>query len=151
MSEQRIKALEMIVNRLSKRSKKTAQAIFTPYPFSSLGELNYLFAGSGIVTKLVARVDNMPKDGVEVLVETYYAEEVSSRTFTIKKALYAEPNIEVGTGDLFKVSISPVNPADDIGDYWIGILWMPNKKEVDFEKVLIDKLDEISNEVLEEE
>jgi len=155
--EDRIKKLELTVNRLSRRSRKVASAMITPYPISNavFGDnvsgpvLRYMFPCAGKITKGLVVIGKKLKDGmlVEIKLKDDIHEESKSYIMA-RKNILTNPNMNVDSGDQLTVSIKPVNPEEIINEVWVSFLWTPTVKEVDIKSFLIDELENASKEVL---
>jgi len=145
------KEMEIIVKRLMRRSRKTASAVFTPFPVSSFGPLNYMFPARGVIRKLVSDVDEMPKDGVDIVLEITTEDNVFINRISTKKRLVSDLNYDVLVGDRVKITIIPTNSEQEVGDYWISLLWIPHKSEVDVMKFMISELDKLEESYASED
>jgi len=145
------KEMEVIVKRLMRRSRKTASAVFTPFPVSSFGPLNYMFPARGVIKKIVADVDEMPKDGVDVVLEITTEDNVFINRISAKKKLVSDLNYDVLVGDRVKITIIPTNSEQEVADYWISFLWIPHKSEVDVMKFLVSELDKLEDDYASED
>ena len=155
--KEKIDKLTKIVERLGRRSRKTAKAIITPYPISNCitGEdvkgpiLHYMFSCSGTFTKGLIDIGTKLSSGA--MVRVYVGNKVKSETkeYTMNRDTFLfEPNMLISSGDKVIISISPNSVEDKITEAWVSFLWIPSMKEVDVKQFLIEELDKI--DVLEE-
>ena len=148
--EKRILKLETVVSRLTRRSKKTASAIITPYPISScvVGEdvrgdiLRYMFPSNGVIKKGLIVLDKRPGTGVVVNISISNDAGGSSKNYVVtKKTSIFEPNIDVYSTDRLSISIEPVDQEKDrITEVWIAFTWVPGVKDTEVKQYLIDDL-----------
>jgi len=154
--EERISNLETIVRRLSRRSRKHASAIVTPYPISNcvIGEnikgdvLKYMFCAKGLISKGLLVFGKKPKVGVKVKIDISNDIGGSSRTYVVtRKSTLVEPNIEVFSSDRLTISVDPVDEEDKVTEVWMSFLWIPSVEETDVKRVLISSLDKELDEL----
>ena len=147
--EQRIKKLETIVARLSRRQRKVASAIISPYPISNClvggeikGEiLRYMFACDGEISKGAVSLNVKPKSNAIVTFNLDTELGGSSRSFTVdRKNLVFEPSIKVSQFDKLTVSFYP-GPEDKVEEVWVSLLWTPTVKDAKIKNFLIDELE----------
>ena len=149
--ESRIKKLEILVQRLIRKStKKTVSAMVTPYPISNciVGEdvsgtvLKYMFASRGVIGKGRIQVDKALKSGIRItiLLENELGS-VSKSYIANRSIMLVEPDLEVFSGDRLSVSVSPVDPEDGaLTEIWIAFVWIPHVGEATVKSFLIDKV-----------
>ena len=147
--EHRIKKLETIIARLSRRQRKVTSAIVSPYPISNCvsGEdikdeiLRYMFACDGEISKGGVSIDVKPKHNAMIVLTIKNASGGSSQSYTIdKKNTVIEPAIKVKQFDKLTVTFYPVE-EDKIKEVWISLLWIPVVKDAKIKNFLIDKLE----------
>ena len=149
--EHRLKTLEVIVNRLMRRSRKVATAIITPYPISGCASgddvkgdvLKYMFPADGIITKGIICFDRKVKGGVVVVVDV--ANEIGRTRKDLivdRKTVNISPNTGVLAGDRLTVSVFPMQDDQQINEVWISFLWTPHVSETKVKQHLIKELDE---------
>lgn len=160
----RIDRIETIIGRLMRRSNKTAKAMITPYPISSCftGEiggpmLKYMFSARGIISKGQIHFNVKPKESVKVLITLENDLGSNERSYKIStKSMMVEPNMEVYSGDRLIISAELTDPEKEcdkagqilLNEVWCSFLWIPNVKEVDVKRFLIEDLENgISEEV----
>ena len=145
----KLNKLERIVGRLSRRSRKVAKAIVTPFPISncSFGEdvkgdvLKYMFPTDGVITKGIVRFGNKLKGQVEVTMTIESDSGIRSDTMKCDKVCKViNPDKGVLSGDRLTVSVSPIGEAI-IKEVWISFLWTPVVCETSIKNYLIDELD----------
>ena len=152
--EKRVKKLEIITERLTRKAKKKmASAMITPYPISNciIGEdvqgtvLKYMFSAKGIIGKGLIRFDKKLKSGVIVTVTLENDLGGQAKTFIANRnQLLIEPNLEVFSGDRLTVAVEPSDSSEGkLNEVWITFLWTPYVGEATVKSFLIDKLDEI--------
>ena len=148
--EQRIKKLETIVARLSRRQRKVASAIVSPYPISNCvageevkGEvLRYMFACDGEISKGAVSLDAKPKSNASVTLTIESELGGSAKSYIVdKKNLVFEPNIKVKQFDKLTVTFYPTIPEDKIKEVWVSLLWAPTVKDAKIKNFLIDELE----------
>lgn len=137
---------ERVIKRLIRRSKKTAEAYFTPYPVSGPPPLLYLFACKGMITRLVVDLKDKPKSGARLIVGVKYDgnESISHYSFD-KKRISQEVEIFTFSGARLKIDVEPIDKDEVLEDCMVGFKWEPHKSEVSTMKFLIDKLDELED------
>jgi hypothetical protein len=144
----RLEKLEMITERLMRRTHKKAIGLITPYPISNavFGEsiegvvLRYMFPCDGVISKGMIRFGVKPKKEVTVKVEIFNDEKSSSKGFVVdRKLLAVEPNLSVSGGDCLTVSIS--SSEVPVTEVWIAFLWTPLVKDVEAKSFLITELE----------
>ncbi len=144
----RLGKLEMITERLMRRTHKKAIGLITPYPISNavFGDkvegiiLRYMFPCDGVISKGMIRFGVKPKKEVTVKVEIFNDERTSSKGFVVdRKVLAVEPNLSVSGGDCLTVSISPSEMP--ITEVWIAFLWTPTTSDVEVKSFLITELE----------
>jgi len=153
IDEKRISHIERILSRLIRRSKKTAEAMLTPYPISNCitGEdvhgtvLKYMFSAKGTIGKGLIRFDKKLKSGVIVTVTLENDLGGQAKTFIANRnQILIEPNLEVYSGDRLTVIVEPSDSSEGkLNEVWIAFLWAPHVGEATVKSFLIDKLDEI--------
>ena len=155
--EKRVKNLETIVKRLSRRSRKVASAMITPYPISNavFGDnisgniLHYMFPCVGKITKGLILVGNKLENGAIVSISIKDDVHEESKSYVIvNKITLTNPNIDIDSGDRLTISIKPNDPEESITEVWMSFLWVPSMKEIDIKNFLIDKLESVSKETL---
>lgn len=155
MEEDRLSKLELITNRLSRRTNKVSSALITPYPISNavIGDkiegdvLRYMFPCDGVITKGAIDLGVRPKDSIVITVELASELSKTSKSFTLdKRRLTISPEIEVSTFDRLTVSVSP-NTV--ITEFWISLLWVPKVKDVVVKSFLIDELEVSKDDILQ--
>ncbi len=156
--EAKIKQLEIITQRLMRRSKRVARAMITPYPISNavIGDkvdgviLRYMFPCKGKIVKGGIDFGKKPKQEVTVTISLFGAELGGSRSFVLtKRRVAVEPNLNVEALDKLEVSISyqSEKPENDITEVWASLLWIPSVADVDIKNFLIEELE---NDYIEE-
>lgn len=146
--EDRVKKLELIVSRLARKQPKRMSAMVTPFPISNavFGEnisgpiLRYMFPCLGTVTKGLITIDKRPSEVAIVGYEINNGLHNTKNTYTMtSKKFLVEPKVSVDSGDQLTVSIFPTG-EDVIEEVWISFLWVPQIREVDIKRILIDDL-----------
>jgi hypothetical protein len=156
--EDRVKKLETIVTRLSRRQRKTSSAIITPFPISNavFGEevkgavLRYMFPCEGKIVKGAIDLGKKPKQNVTVSI-SLIGELAGKSVAAImsKRKVTVEPNIEVSAFDRLTISISydAEKPENNITEFWVSFLWVPSVKDTVAKSYLIEELEnDISKE-----
>ena len=150
--EKRIKQLEMVTQRLARRSKKTTSAILTPYPISNAvsGEvvkgvvLKYLFPCKGTISKCVIDIGKRPKQDITIVIGIINDEKGSSKTIVLNKIRIAtDLKLNVDIYDKLSISISyeVEKEVDNITDFWVSLLWTPTVKDTVIKQFLIDEIE----------
>ena len=158
IDEKRIAFIERIVTRLSRRARKTATAVTSPYPISNavFGDkvegvvLRYMFPCEGEITKGAIDLGKKPKQGITVNVSIMGEETGESKDFVLtRRRLSIEPNIKVSTFDRLTVTISYTSekPENDLTEFWASLLWVPTSKDAVSKSFLIKELE---NDMAEE-
>ena len=150
IDEKRVSKIEAFVARLLRRSKKTAEAMLTPYPISNCisGEnvsgtvLKYMFAARGIIGKGRIQTDKRLKSGMRITVLLENELGGQSKSYIANRnIMLVEPNLEVFSGDRLNVSVNPVDPEDGaLTEIWIAFVWTPHIGEATVKSFLIDKV-----------
>ncbi len=158
IDEKRIAFIERVVTRLSRRARKTATAVTSPYPISNavFGDkvegvvLRYMFPCEGEITKGAIDLGKKPKQGITVNVSIMGEETGESKDFVLtRRRLSIEPNIKVNTFDRLTVTISYTSekPENDLTEFWASLLWVPTSKSAVAKSFLIKELE---NDMAEE-
>lgn len=156
--ENRLQKLEVMVNRLARRSRKTAKAMITPYPISACvsgedvkGEvLKYMFPADGVITKCIVSFDRKIKEGVVITIDKISDGGRTKRDFEIdKKEVRLTPNIGMLTGNKIIVSVEAIDPEEKINEVWISFLWAPHVCETEVKQCLLSELDAVEKEFKE--
>ena len=141
---------EILARRLERRERtRGLKVAFTPFPISSFGSLRYMFPTKGQVRKLVVYVDEMPRSGVDILVELGSKDITTTTEFKTREMFVTElvsPMGEVDVGDKLCVLVEPTNPEEEVGTYWVSALWVPHKSSMDMIKFLDSELDKLVEE-----
>ena len=148
MDSKRIEQLEMVTQRLMRRSGKRTTALITPYPISNavFGDrvegpiLRYMFPCDGIVTKGIVKIGVKPKTSIVLNIKMFNESSSASKGFAIeKKFLSIEPNLPVVAGDCLEISLDP--GQEIVTEIWISFLWKPGVKDVEAKSYLIEELE----------
>lgn len=149
MEADRIKRLEKMNERLSRRTKKTAKAMITPFPLSGaiIGEdvhgtviLN-MFPCDGVITKGVVRLGEKPKQPLTLTVALKNDSGAISKDFTLEKRLiHVRPDLQVKAGDCLGITLMH-NPESPVSEIWVALLWTPTVKDVEAKSFLIETLE----------
>ena len=138
---------EILARRLERRERtRGLKVAFTPFPISSRGPLEYMFPVKGEVRKLVVYVDEMPKGGVDIIVEIGSTLDNVITKFKTKEMFIKDlisPIGEVDVGDKLIVVVESTEVDEDIGYYWVSALWVPHKSSVDIMKFLESEIDKL--------
>jgi len=155
--EEKMKHLNVLLKRMSKRLHKTVVGVITPFPISGYAKdiadsavLRYMFPASGKITVGGMYVENMPKDGIDIYTNIHRGELVISREiWTNKKYVLIDPDAEILAGDRLVVSV--VSKGGDVSGIWVSFLWVPEVKDSEIKQFLIDDLERIGEENVREE
>jgi len=151
--EKRVKKLEIITERLTRKAKKKmTSAMITPYPISNcaMGEdvhgpiLKYMFSERGVIGKGLIKFDKKLKSGVIVTVTLNRDEGSQSKSFVANgNQLMVELGLEVYKWDRITVIIVPNDPEDEkLNEVWVAFSWTPYVGEATVKSFLIDQLEE---------
>lgn len=152
--EKRVKKLELITERLTRKAKKkTTSAMITPYPISNcaMGEdvhgpvLKYMFSESGVIGKGLIKFDKKLKSGAIVTATLSSDEGSQSKSFVANRnQLMIELNLEVHKWNCLTVIVIPNNSEEEkLNEVWVAFSWTPHVGEATVKSFLIDQLDEI--------
>lgn len=152
--EERVKALEVVTKRLSRRSKKVASGMITPYPISSYTEgdnisgkvLAYVFPCDGQIKKGLVDFGRKLKTPVIVSIEISDGQNTQMKSFPVERRLVLDDfTADVFTGSKIEVSID----AEDanIKNVSVAFLWVPTVRDVEVRAFLIDELDNVEKSV----
>ena len=151
--EKRVKKLELITERLTRKAKKkTTSAMITPYPISNcaMGEdvhgavLKYMFDQEGVISKGRVRFDKKLKSGVRITVLLENDLGCGSKSYIANRnEILIKPDLKVSCGDRLTVSVNPNNPEEEkLNEVWIAFVWAPSVGEATVKSFLIDQLTE---------
>ena len=147
--EDRVKRLELVTNRLMRRSGKRTVALVTPYPISSavFGEkvggpiLRYMFPCDGVIVKGMIRLGKKPKTPITLGIEIFNETRSASKGFSIDKSVLSiQPDLPVVAGDCLEISLIP-NEGEPVTEVWISFLWRPTVKDIEAKSYLIEELE----------
>jgi len=147
--EDRIKQLETVVSRLSRRQVKKTAAMITPYQISSCVErddirdeiFRYLFCTQGTIVKVLVTLNKKIKDGASFAIKISNDLGGSSSSYIINnKNLIINPNISIDSGDKLLVYISPLG-TEIISEVWLSLLFLPSTKDSEIKNYLINSLE----------
>jgi hypothetical protein len=146
--EKRIKSLEMITERLMRRSTKHTVGLITPYPISNavFGDgikgpvLRYMFPCSGVVSKGLVKLGSKPKVPVMLFIKVFNEQKSEAKGIAIDKRFFSiEPNLSVSAGDCLEVVLEPSDEV--VTEIWLSFLWKPEMKDVEAKSFLIEELE----------
>jgi hypothetical protein len=157
--EERIKKLELITTRLSRRSKTHAKTLISPYPISNavFGDaitgtiLTYMFPCDGKIVKSAIDLGKKPRQEVYISISMMGKESGESVTMIMSKRRESiEPNIIVSMFDKLTIAVSykVEKPEDALTEIWTSLLWVPTVKDVVAKSYLIEELE---NDILEKQ
>lgn len=139
--ENRIKVLEKTVARLVRRKRKNIKVIQSPYPMITTGPMSCMFPSNGVWNRLVVKLLKVPKGGATIVCKI----DTDGETYTrdpIKEVFTKELSMGIKVGDLVRAWVEPVVEGEEVGEYFISLLWTPTIKEGTIRKFLIDDLEE---------
>ncbi len=143
---------EEVINRRIERirSKQKTKVVFTPFPISVVGPLTYMFPARGKVARIIVHAAETPKSGIDITVkiDTVKSSGVDiSAKFHANDIFITEPTEvgEVDVGEILSIKAEATNPNEEIGIYWIAVLWVPHKSEGDVMKLLTSELEKDNN------
>ena len=157
--ESRVKKLEMVIKRLTRRTRKTTTAMITPYPISNAvfddsingSVLRYLFPCTGKISKALIIINSKLKEGAFVEITIKDDAHAESKSFIVTKKINLKHlDLEVDSGDMLSVNVKPVNGQESITEVWMSFLWIPSIKDVHMKNFLIDNLENESKRLLDE-
>jgi len=158
--KERIEKLELITDRLMRRSRKVAKAIITPFPISSCVKeenikgdvLHYMFPGDGVITKGIIRFNGLKlKDGIKVTIKLENSLGSNIKQFIVEKPLFKiSPNIGILSGDCLTISAETVNQEAALTELWAAFLWVPHISETNIKNCLINELESTRDRLLTE-
>jgi len=140
IDEKRIGFIERVVSRLARRAKSNTKVIQSPYPMICTGPMSCMFPSKGVWNRLVVKLLKVPKGGATVVCKIDTATEMYTR-YPVKELFVEEVNINIKVGDLVRAWVEPVVEDEEVGEYFISLLWTPRIKEGTIRKFLIDELD----------
>ncbi len=156
VDEKRISLIEGIISRLSRRARKVVTAITPPIPISTcaLGDnisgcvlKSLLF--SGTITKGIIKIEDLPKGGVEIVIEISNSGIKTAKSYKMDKSIFmVDLNIGVANGSLLSVYVKTLNIDEVINEVLLTMLWVPDRKSTNVENYIIDDLDSLANEYL---
>ena len=150
MDSKRIEQLEMVTQRLMRRSGKKTTALITPYPISNavFGDkvegpiLRYMFPCDGVITKGMICLGAKPKHGVSLVIKIFNESSSGSKGFMVdKKRISVSPSLPVVAGDCLEITLIPSSVDDIITEVWISFLWKPEVKDVEAKSYLIEEIE----------
>lgn len=147
--ETRVKKLELVTERLARRSVKVSTGLITPYPISAAksgdnvqGEiLNYMFPCEGIITKGAIKLGDRFSGSITVRFKLFndtntYTDELNLE----RKLTIISPHRKVQPFDCLSISIF-ADPEHPITRIWVSFLWIPTVKDVEVKSFLISELE----------
>ena len=155
--EDKMKHLNVLLKRMSKKLHKTVTGIITPFPISGYIRdpvdnvvLRYMFPASGKVTVGGAYIEIMPKDGIDIYTNIHRGDSVlSNSVWTNKKYVLINPDVGILAGDRLVISVVP--KGGEVSGIWISFLWVPEVKDSEIKQFLIEDLERIGEENVGEE
>ena len=149
MDNKRVEELEIIVNRLMRRTGKRTSALITPYPISGavFGELvkgsviRYMFPCEGKITKFMVRLGSKPKNPVVINIKSFNDLSAKANGYAIdKKITNIQLDISTGAGDCLDVTIDP--KEETVTECWVSFLWTPLIREVEAKSFLMKEMED---------
>jgi hypothetical protein len=145
--EDQITSIDEILVRFSRKLHKTVVGIITPYNvFNYVNSpsdgiiLRHMFHSGGTINSGMLYVENMPKEGVDIVATMYYGNSHKTETlFNKKQFAMLEFNIGVISGFRLEIEIKSRN-SGQLGEIWTSFLWTPEIKECVVKQYLIDEL-----------
>jgi hypothetical protein len=145
--------VDRILKQYSHRLHKTVTSVITPFPISGYSEtpiddivLRYMFPASGKITTGGIFIDNMPKQGIDIITTIHQGDLVNSRIFFSKRqSVIIDPNADVSAGDRLIIKIKSVKSEEVVSGIWIAFTWAPEVKDSVVKQYLIEDLEK--NEV----
>ncbi len=141
IDEKRIGFIERVVSRLVRRAKSSIKVIQSPYPMICTGPMSCMFPSNGVWNKMVVKLLKAPKGGATVVCKVDATAEMYTR-YPVKELFIEEVNMNVKVGNLVRAWVEPVVEGEEVGEYFISLLWTPTIKEGTIRKFLIDDLEE---------
>ena len=158
-TDEKVKKISKIIDRLGRRSPGNISAIITPVPISNCIEaegnvdgviMKYMFCCPGVINKGGIFLNSKPNEGAGLIFTVDNELGGNSITYKVsRKNLLFEPKLKVDTWDRLTVSFYTANPEKDkISELWIALLWTPTVKDATVKRYLVSDLD--SKDVSEE-
>ena len=153
--EKQMKHVDRILKQYSHRLHKTVTGVITPFPISGYKYMpadddtifHYMFPSSGKITTGGIFIDNMPKNGIDIITAVHQGDLVNSRMFFSKKqSIIIDPDADVNAGDRLIIKVKPIKFEEVVSGLWIAFTWTPKVKDAVVEQFLIEDLEK--NEVV---
>ena len=151
--EEQMKFVDTILCRLVRRSQKIVKVLIPPCPISNyidipIGDivLKYMFPSDGTLIGGYMAVDNMPKDGVDLVIEVNTDGVIKSEKIFTKRpstALAVRSNLLIDAGSKLTIRAEVKVEGSELSGIWVAFLWTPKIKDSSVKKFLIDELDKL--------
>lgn len=140
--EAQMSHVDEMISRMAKNEK--VQGMITPFPISGYIDipdkgavLRYMFPVDGIILVGAIYVEQMPKNGIDVIAVAVIGDiHKSEQFFTKEKTTIIKPNISVKAGSRLTVNVSPKG-GETIFGIWVSFLWAPEIEDIVLKKFLI--------------
>ena len=147
--EKQMAHVDRILKSYSHRLHKTVTGVITPFPISGYSEvpvndivLRYMFPANGKVVVGGVFIEDMPKNGVNILTTICHGSSMESRTFFSKKqSIVIEPNADVIVGDRLIVKVLVAKSEESVSGIWTAFTWVPEVKDSVIKQFLIKDIE----------
>ncbi len=149
--KERVSKLERVVTRLTRRQRKVATGIVTPFPISKYVEniegisgdvLTYVFPCDGVIKSCIVKFKKKLKSPAFITIST----DGESKSFIADRELnIGKSNIEVFSGTILRLRIEPDEESKEkITAAAVALLWAPTVSNSETKQFLIDELEKES-------
>lgn len=151
MLENRVKKLELIVRRLSRKSSKKRSALLTPYPIhftttELIDEFTFMFPCDGTILRAAIALDNKPKKSV--IIEAIIKSDVLSNSVSKsvdRKYEILEINSNVKCFDILEIE-TDIPEDSEVSSLHVSLLWLPSVSDHEVKSFLITELENDNSE-----
>jgi hypothetical protein len=150
---EQMRFVDTMLSRLVRKSQKIVKVLIPPCPISNYIDIpiddivfKYMFPAGGTLTGGYLAVDNMPKGGVDLIIEINTDGAVKSETVSTKgssTSLSVKSNLSVSAGSRLTVRVVAKVEDSELSGIWVALLWTPKIKDSLAKKFLIDELDKL--------
>lgn len=157
-TEEKLKQVDILLTRMSRRLHKKTVVIVPPYPVSACltgedisGEvLRFMFPGDGKITSGLIVVESAKRTTVNVDISIEDDLGGTAKSFIVdKKKLTISPNLDVKFGNRLIITATPQDRENvKVTSVWVAFLWVPGIKDASVRDFLIDDLEKSSNDIL---
>ena len=149
--EEQMKHVDTILKRMSMKLHKTITGVITPFPISGYVSnpidkvvLRYMFPADGKITVGGTFIESIPKEGIDIYLNIHRVDgNIDSKSIFVKKqSVMIKPDVDVFCGDRLVISIDSKG-GESVSGVWTSFLWVPNIRDSEVKKFLIDDLERI--------